>query len=408
MVVYCQLTYSFLFHYYLSLALVMSKIKRSFNGLLLLISVGLYTSCSTQENKVVKTVPDTFQSYPINIEMPETDFAEVVESIELMQLEETDESLLSEIIFSLHYKDLYLFVANKDHDILFYDDTGNFIRSFNRLGEGPEEYSHILNIWMEGDTIGILDGKGRSVKKYNIEGDFISSEKLPSSISHLYPTGDRYLIQTNHNTYQDSLHYKWILTDQSLKPIDTYLPFDAPLVYEIAFPANYISPYKDGLVFYSMFTDSLHMFTDKGFSPLAHINFDDAWYWKDKPQPTTDDINGVQSSDKAWDLSLYVSGDYIFGRTPIGFQSFLNFMIDRTTGQVTSLDMKKPAGELYTMDVEMVDGERFLFSLPSDEVETLLSGFDGNQVSYKSGTSLERMESSENPVLIWVTFKATE
>ncbi|MCE7992887.1 MAG: 6-bladed beta-propeller [Roseivirga sp.] len=387
----------------------MPYVKSPSFAFLFAVFIFLFCSCSYKQTEQLTNSPDdSFQSYSIDLNAKEKKLKEAVEFIELMVFEDTDESLISEVKLSLKYKDMYILVTNEDQDIMFFDDRGNFIRKFNQLGEGPGEYNRILDIWVQEDIIGILDGSGFSIKKYNLEGEFIGSISLPSPVTHIHPINDQFLIQTNNNAYQDSLSYKWILTDKFLNPVNTYLPFDAPHAFEIAFPANYIRPYKSGLLFYSMFTDSLHTFTGHEFQPFAHIDFGDKWYWKDITNPSMKEVNGVQTSDKAWDLSLSVTGNFIFGRTPLGFQGFLNFMINRKTGLATKLNMTKPDGKLYTMDIEMVDDERFLFSLPSDEIGTLLKEFDQTQIKYRTGTTLQRIESQENPVFIWLKFKDSD
>lgn len=51
------------------------------------------------------------------------------------------------------------------------------------------------------------------------------------------------------------------------------------------------------------------------------------------------------------------------------------------------------------------EGNKLAMSLPSAELSPFLSELTEDQIVFSSGATLEEVESSENPVLIWVKFK---
>jgi hypothetical protein len=75
------------------------------------------------------------------------------------------------------------------------------------------------------------------------------------------------------------------------------------------------------------------------------------------------------------------------------------------SGNVKRMEMPKGKSvyeEFYYLGWEE---DRLMLSVTSSDVSGILSALDENQIKYREGTTLEEIESSENPVLMWVKFK---
>ena len=107
-------------------------------------------SCSgpKEQPKTSEANSETFQSYQLSINSEKKELASLIESIEVIPLEETDQSLLTSASRVIKYGDEYLVVNKGDEEIVFFDSDGNYLKTFNRLGEGPREYKSINTFWV--------------------------------------------------------------------------------------------------------------------------------------------------------------------------------------------------------------------------------------------------------------------
>ena len=108
---------------------------------------------------------------------------DIFESVDLVLLETTDESLISRISQVVHFNDRY-YALDRAQSILFcFDSTGNFLFKISNQGQGPEEYIRIdnFNIDPHNNQLLLLEPWG-VLHAYDLEGNFISKTRLPSEV----------------------------------------------------------------------------------------------------------------------------------------------------------------------------------------------------------------------------------
>jgi hypothetical protein len=99
--------------------------------------------------------------------------------VEYIALETTDEFINQGFVQDIGEKFILVRNRNSDGDIFIYDRNGKAIRKFNRLGQGPEEYSGILGITLDEDNneIYVNNHSTRKILVYDLNGNYKRSLK---------------------------------------------------------------------------------------------------------------------------------------------------------------------------------------------------------------------------------------
>ncbi|MFY0592165.1 6-bladed beta-propeller [Roseivirga sp.] len=385
------------------------------NTSLLLLLICLLYSCSTssKENSKAKgsNKEDLLEHYFMDLSAPKTKFTDIIESVELIRLEETEFSLLSRIRQVLWHQNR-LIVNNGNREVFIFDATGNFVNKISRFGDGPEEYDRISELWIDDDRLSIYSRISGTIKTYTFDGAFISSTRIPSEFArmgHLLPLKDQYVIETNFSALNDSSRYKWVSLDKNFNVSGKYLPFELtdeepPPHYSSGLP---IANYKDGLLLFRSHSDTIYQFTNDSLTPLIHLDFGNNWHWKGHSRPTYEMLGKVETDDipKAWEITAHISENYAYAKALIGMSHWEHFIIDRNSEVITRLDIRKNlVDEFEISPLKWVDN-KLSFTLASADVAEFLSRLSKDRITYREGTSLSAIEVSENPVLALFTFK---
>ena len=111
-------------------------------------------------------------------EVTEFDFGQKFKNIHCVQLEATDESLLTEIKAIVAADSVLVVLDDFSHVYAFDRLTGRFLNSIGSSGEGPGEYFEATDICLTPDNgIAVLDNVRRSINFYDIDGRFVRKSK---------------------------------------------------------------------------------------------------------------------------------------------------------------------------------------------------------------------------------------
>ncbi|SFB24897.1 hypothetical protein SAMN04489723_10679 [Algoriphagus aquimarinus] len=151
--------------------------------------------CSSKETQK----KDTLFLNPTNA-TPSILLSEMVDSMEYIKLETSEESLMSRV-GEIIIKNKYIYVRDYDQQIIFlFDKKGKYITKLDKKGEGPEEYSHLDKFRVDDkeEFIEILDFRGsksRLLRFSNIS--FNLQEVNRFSV----PTSNSWQKEKNSNTF---------------------------------------------------------------------------------------------------------------------------------------------------------------------------------------------------------------
>lgn len=186
----------------------------------------------------------------------------VIDSIEIIQLETTDESIIGSI-GSVNALNNYLIVSDDmgPGKVLAFDRSGRFSHKIGSTGEGPEEYASANQVFIYDNNIYVYDRQHSKVIVYDVNGKYISSVRFnpTTSPSNLYAIDNGYI--GTYAGYLDTNPFEIVFMTQSDSIIGKAIPFKytRPKV-----AGRVINDYSSGrdLLFYTEMSDTIYRIAD--------------------------------------------------------------------------------------------------------------------------------------------------
>lgn len=346
---------------------------------------------------------DNFQSYQLDLRGESIPFAQLIDEIKITRLEETKESLLGYVRQIEFYEDKMVIPSGDEGSIFVFSRTGEFLNTINRRGEGPEDYTGYNDIWLEGDTLALYNYR-TSINRYDLEGSFISSDRMLEHAAHLHPYEGGYALDMNYRISQDTLMYSLITLGEDLTIDKTFLPFSKVPGFWVSFTAKTIFPNEEDLLYFPMMSDTVYRIETDSVVPYIHYDFQEDWYFQPGVEVSDAVFTEPEKKGQVWLIFNTIGDDYIYLSTSIGEE----FLIERKTGKRIRIDFRSLTDEDYQMTSVAWQGDEFLVGFQSDQLTELLDQLDKSQYYFTEGSTLEEIESSENPALIRIRLKQSE
>ncbi|KYG85028.1 hypothetical protein AWW67_17460 [Roseivirga seohaensis] len=381
--------------------------KRVFPVLLV---AALFTACGGQKENTTEEknqTNDEFKVIPLSIESEKRKLSEMIESIEIMGLEETDEGLLSGVYNFSQANNRIVFPSGSEGDVFIYSNEGKFISTFNREGDGPEEYGRIQHLWIKKDTLFIHDGQRGNINKYDFDGKYVGQIKPNVKPTHYYPYQNGYVGDMNRRPINDSLKFNVVFYDDQLKMTGMKNPYKNVIPFPIVTTVNSLAAYNDDLIYKEMFSDTVFLIQDTMVKPLLKLDFGSEYLWNDETMRADGQkaMGSIQESGKVWIFNPKVGNSKIYLNFNTSFSEAIWLLIDRNSGNYYQIDTKKNVEENYAFVPIKWDEDVLLASFNSYDLAELIKEIGTENATFKKGSTLESIESSENPVLLWVKFK---
>jgi len=203
-------------------------------SIIITVHIILITACSESTTKTSQ-VP-TFNLVQELKNKTDVPISNYIDSLEYIPLELTSESAIVEIR-KLYLTDGYIIIdhsaAFPSNSLMLFDrHTGKFIRFPGKRGEGPEEYrAPVSNFFNPYDNFIYTYGTNRgSLKKYNLNGEFIESFHTPpnkGSTERVLPvdaflSSDTFLGYLDNSSGQDSQRIIIFTRDRIIKSFPHY------------------------------------------------------------------------------------------------------------------------------------------------------------------------------------------
>ena len=144
----------------------------------LLLFVASCTSSNTTQNtslNVIDVAGSLNSDRVVNI-------SEIADTVEYIPLETKDESVVGKIFNDkVFFERGVFYIALNNGYITLFDESGEFLNSFCRLGRGPEEYNQFYDIDVDHITGNIHVESFNKINEYSAKGDLITKIKLPGN-----------------------------------------------------------------------------------------------------------------------------------------------------------------------------------------------------------------------------------
>ena len=173
----------------------------------------------TQPTQQTQQQIPTVEINPNRITYGDARLSDIIESIEYIPLETTDDVLIGGITTNFDISDNYIvLVCNHQGQVFLFSRDGRFINRVGRLGQGPGEYSGFIgNVLIDEERDRILVGPqySRGFLVYNLRGEFTGNMPIDrrGGMIHRF-FNDHFFI---HNLFESPFSYEIRDIDFQLK-----------------------------------------------------------------------------------------------------------------------------------------------------------------------------------------------
>lgn len=130
----------------------------------------------------VKSKPSESGEFIIDISKAnKSSFASELNKVEFIPLETTDSNVIGQIqLIKIEGNEIYI-VDSKTQKVLIFSIQGKYLRSINKVGQGPGEYIGITDMQINNRNghIVILDETQYKMLEFDTNGNFINEKKIP-------------------------------------------------------------------------------------------------------------------------------------------------------------------------------------------------------------------------------------
>jgi len=230
------------------------------------------TLASCQEVKETNSsVKDILLDININQELR---LSEIADSVEVIPLEQTDESNIAMVERIISYKNKYYVMSSitfSNGQVLIFDEQGNFIQKLDKRGGGPGEYADLQDIAIDSrnDEL-IFMTQPQGIFKYDLEGNFLSKVKGGYGMNVAVDSEGNYY-KTN-SCYPESPDRLLMVNEDDSIPFGRIEADYFVMVNHYSFANEFDS--HNGRVYYSYpQCDTIYDVTGGKFLPVWYINY---------------------------------------------------------------------------------------------------------------------------------------
>ena len=323
------------------------EMKHTVIRLLVLFCAGiLVVSCREQK----KSAPTGADVKEVTFKEAPKDFliASTFKNIHMIQLEATEESLISDIkrVVDVEGK---VYVLTRTNEIFCFDRaTGKYIRTIGRLGEGPGEYVSAMDICYDEKEkcICVVDYYKSAIHNYSLDGRFLGDRKFDEETAKgvnltVYadcaPDGNM-LLSLCMPPQKPSRDYVYMMLrpDGTSTGVDVFSPVRSKIA-QVEVSRHPIAKSEDGLRFFKFMNDTIFTLSGDEVVPFCKLNLGRKMIPKDvlaKMGPY-EDVNAGKLYQSGYSLplfELYEDKNYILVLTkPLTLEGRENYLINKNT-----------------------------------------------------------------------------
>ena len=379
--------------------------KRLYTITLLLASMLL--SCGGGKGEAQKQkVSDGLWTFDVTKEYPTKEiYIQDIADVDYIPLE-TNDSILWRGREVLYLDDDYIVGANRNNGVYFHDGKGKALNMFNKMGQGPKEYSDMYKVQYDKKSDEIYINDMFKYYVYDKEGNFKRSfqgieDKLYSRIEQFFILNEDELIQYNYNN-----HYTRVsrLTGEHLGDIKL----------GVADSTTTLSFRKNNMIFNTIVS---HFTKDKEGYIITSFSSDTTYLLTSNLQlkPIGVRIPPVSSQDvPVFLLPVKNTPRYYFMSTIKKEDSFPTkaYMMDKKTNQIYYLKDYFKNKDYIGLKVHLdMFGPAVLANLPNNvcvqslNITKLCEAYEEGKLSGKLKDIAANLKEDDNPVLMIIKFR---
>lgn len=349
----------------------------------------------------------------------EIDLAPYLKSVKYVKLELNDQSILGEIQHLEAFEDRLYILDNVTGKIFVFTIEGKFLFVLDKVGQGPGEYAQIdyFSIDRNERQIFVADLMTNTILRYDLDGRFISRQKVPCWVDGIYPIENKEVVlfanYRNNSSIFDKQHN--ILIMDSLSNIKScYFPYPSDEISQMNFMVNYNGGFiynGKTCMYYNRYEDTVYSVSNGVLTPEYVFDFGEKKFDRSY---LAKDVQVLKDYIESRNYNLI----HLFNET----EDYVYYNVNPMTGMVIyGLFSKKTGNNLYTYFFADGDerffpgfgafnyGSSFIFYMSAD---ILLSdkerydekGWPDGKFTDKKREFVNTLSEDDNPVLIFYEF----
>jgi hypothetical protein len=198
----------------------------------------------------------------------------VCDDIKFVKLETNDSCLITNIR-QIEVKDFFIFILDTNLDtngqLFVFNNDGRLISKIGKYGHGPGEYTFLNAFYVEDNNVVIVDETKNSLIKYDFNGKYLFSEKIPNDIRmsrQIIPTDMNKLLVSHGINMEANMAYSLVnLNNNEL--IGQYFSY-APIKlnnYAYHYSDHPMTKSPEGINFILPLCDTVYSYNNSVFSP---------------------------------------------------------------------------------------------------------------------------------------------
>jgi hypothetical protein len=332
------------------------------NYLCILFIILFFTGCNKIKEKVfVNTdrptieVEDEFELNKFELTKNiQSDFYSQIDSIQLIKLEQTDETIIGKVSCLYVVRDtLFVVDYSKAKAIFAFDMNGSFLYKIDKIGNGPGEYQSLNMVQISDNSISIIDWFSWKFIRYDLKGNFLSEQRLDKCPSDFIAL-DQDKLLVSYRKYTNTTPFKVELISLQDSTRETAFPFTNERSIPSSSGRSRFQKINNKVLFFNPLNDTIFQIIGTEIKPLYDLNLNtpallSEFYSKNRELKDLDFSNKIRTSHIA-DVSFFAElEDWIYVsyfKDGLGFISIIskedyqsrNFLVaDVTTGKVKNI-----------------------------------------------------------------------
>lgn len=352
-----------------------------------------------------------FHKYEINLRADRISFFDLIEHVEIVRLEETNNSLLPRIEWSFELPDGIAVIDKKSNQVHIFDKKGNYKNSIKRFGRGPEEYSDISSAWLKDNRIELFSNSSRSLQRYGLDGIYIETVAVKYSkdiqAGAMIPYKDGYLFESLDASVNEKADYALVFLNNKLE-INS---MTAQVVKPHPFPVNFGKRFRylnNRILYKKNLSDSLFTIENYRTKPFMKFDFGDSWVWNDPINLSSTAAASkvfLQNTDKVFEILPDIGNENILLTYFYKISKFEMGIIRKEDGKFSRIDLRKKDKENYEINFLQWHEDRLVCSIQAYDFEEFLSNLKTDQFTISGGLNPKDFLDAENPFLLRIKFK---
>jgi hypothetical protein len=245
--------------------------KRKIIIVLCLLSLFVKCTCSSnnENNEDILTLKFDFDKDPVNIYS-----TGLISKVEVFNLD-CEEAIIGQIDKIIKHKNrIYLLDIWQTHSVFIYDTAGNFVRVIDDQGQGPDEYVQLLDLFInhEDETLNLVSRIDKKILKYDLEGNFITTAKMPQMFYQMSKVKNGYIgYKANFIDNTDNPYNLWTLSN-TMEIKEGFFEID-PTWNGISSAGLVFSSYEDKIYYITPMDFNVYCLEDDVFSVAYTFDF---------------------------------------------------------------------------------------------------------------------------------------